>query len=164
MTATAPRAAKKPVTTTVHEIELVDDYAWLRDPQWQDVMRDPSVLTPEIRAYLEAENAWTEAKMAPTSDLQDTLFAEMKGASRKTTLPCRLPMGHMPMASSMSLAVSSRCSSARRAMAAMKPCWSMATPKPRARSTSVSAARRTRPTTSSRPSVLTTRARSSSPL
>jgi oligopeptidase B len=79
MTATAPRAAKKPVTTTVHGIDLVDDYAWLRDPKWQDVMRDPSVLTPEIRTYLEAENAWTETTMAPTSGLQETLFAEMKG-------------------------------------------------------------------------------------
>jgi protease II len=30
-------------------------------------MRDPSVLTPEIRTYLEAENAWTETTMAPTA-------------------------------------------------------------------------------------------------
>jgi oligopeptidase B len=79
MTAKAPRAAKKPVTTTVHGIDLVDDYAWLRDPKWQDVMRDPSVLTPEIRTYLEAENAWTETTMAPTGGLQEKLFGEMKG-------------------------------------------------------------------------------------
>ncbi len=79
MTASAPRAARKPVTTTVHGINLVDDYAWLRDAKWQEVMRDPSVLTPEIRTYLEAENAWTEATLSPTGKLQETLFGEMKG-------------------------------------------------------------------------------------
>jgi oligopeptidase B len=79
MTSSAPRAAKRPVTTTVHGIGLIDDYAWLRDANWQQVMRDPSVLTPEIRTHLEAENAWTEAAMAPTKALQEMLFAEMKG-------------------------------------------------------------------------------------
>src|SRR5581483_5334057 len=44
-----------------------------------DVMRDPSVLDAEIRAYLEAENAYTEAQLAGTRGLQEVLFAEMKG-------------------------------------------------------------------------------------
>jgi oligopeptidase B len=79
MTASAPRAARKPVTTTIHGIDLIDDYAWLRDARWQDVMRDPSVLTPDIRTHLEAENAWTEATLSPTKALQETLFREMKG-------------------------------------------------------------------------------------
>ncbi len=79
MTASAPRAARKPVTTTIHGIDLIDDYAWLRDAKWQNVMRDPSVLTPDIRAHLEAENAWTEAALSPTKALQETLFGEMKG-------------------------------------------------------------------------------------
>jgi oligopeptidase B len=74
----APRAAKKPVTVTHHGVTLTDDYAWLRAPNWQDVMRDPSVLDPEIRAYLDAENAYMEAAMAGTTALQDTLFKEMK--------------------------------------------------------------------------------------
>src|SRR3546814_2097784 len=41
-------------------------------------MRDPAVLDPEIRDYLEAENAYTEAVMAPTKALQQQLFEEMK--------------------------------------------------------------------------------------
>ena len=49
-----PLAHKRPVLTTRHAVELVDDYAWLRAENWQDVMRDPSVLAPEIRDYLEA--------------------------------------------------------------------------------------------------------------
>lgn len=42
-------------------------------------MRDPALLGPDIREYLEAENAYTEATMADTEQLQTALFAEMKG-------------------------------------------------------------------------------------
>ncbi len=49
-----PRAAKRPVSATHHGVTLTDDYAWLRAPNWQEVMRDPTVLDAEIRAYLEA--------------------------------------------------------------------------------------------------------------
>ncbi len=73
-----PQAARKPVTTVRHGVSLVDDYAWLRAANWQDVMRDPAILEPEIRAYLEAENAYTAEALADTRGLQDTLFAEMK--------------------------------------------------------------------------------------
>ncbi len=73
-----PRAAKRPVSATHHGVTLTDDYAWLRAPNWQEVMRDPTVLDAEIRAYLEAENAYTEAAMSDTRGLQGTLFQEMK--------------------------------------------------------------------------------------
>ena len=62
-----------------HGIERVDDYAWLRASNWQTVMRDPSVLDPEIRNHLEAENTYTSSVMADTEALQERLFAEMKG-------------------------------------------------------------------------------------
>ena len=63
-----------------HHGQRVDDpYAWLRAENWQEVMRDPSTLDPEIRAYLEAENVYAEGALADTEALQETLFAEMKG-------------------------------------------------------------------------------------
>ena len=74
-----PRAARRPKVSTWHGVELVDDYAWLKADNWQDVMRDPAVLDPEIRAYLDAENAYCEAQLAETKSLQDELFAEMRG-------------------------------------------------------------------------------------
>ncbi len=46
---------------------------------WQAMFRDPSILDPEIRAHLEAENAYQKAAMADTEALQKALFAEMKG-------------------------------------------------------------------------------------
>ncbi|MBN8913256.1 MAG: S9 family peptidase [Rhizobiales bacterium] len=73
-----PVAPRRPVTATHHGVTLVDDYAWLRAPNWQDVMREPALLDPEIRAYLEAENAYTEQALASTDALQAELFAEMK--------------------------------------------------------------------------------------
>ena len=74
-----PSARRKPLTSHHHGVELVDEYAWLRADNWQDVMRDPGVLDAEIRAYLEAENAYTTSQLADTAALQERLFAEMKG-------------------------------------------------------------------------------------
>ncbi|MFA6140678.1 MAG: S9 family peptidase, partial [Hyphomicrobium sp.] len=74
-----PRAARRPNIATWHSVELVDDYAWLKAANWQDVMREPAVLDPEIRAYLDAENAYCEAQLAETRGLQDDLFREMRG-------------------------------------------------------------------------------------
>jgi len=75
----APIAERRPERTTHHGRERVDDYAWLKDANWQEVMHDPSVLDPAIRAYLEAENAWTEQALEHTEALQEHLFTEMRG-------------------------------------------------------------------------------------
>ncbi|WP_339832264.1 S9 family peptidase [uncultured Parvibaculum sp.] len=77
--AVAPRAEKRPQSDTHHGITRIDDYAWLRDANWREVMRDPDVLDPDIRAYLEAENAYAEEALKPVAELRETLFAEMKG-------------------------------------------------------------------------------------
>ncbi len=74
-----PKSEKKPVSDTRHGITRVDDYAWMRAENWQDVFRDPSTLEPEIRSHLEAENAYQSALMADTKPLQAKLFEEMKG-------------------------------------------------------------------------------------
>ena len=74
-----PRAAPRPHTSTWHGVTIADEYAWLKAPNWQDVMRDPAKLDPAIRVYLEAENAYATAALADTVPLQETLFAEMKG-------------------------------------------------------------------------------------
>ena len=74
-----PRAAQRPHTSLHHGIRREDPFAWLKAPNWQEVMRDPAVLDPDIRAYLEAENAYAAAALADTEGLQATLFSEMKG-------------------------------------------------------------------------------------
>ncbi|PWE58137.1 S9 family peptidase [Metarhizobium album] len=75
----APIAPKKPKQDTRHGITRTDDYAWLRADNWQAMFKDPSILDPEIRTHLEAENTYMKAAMADTAELQKLLFAEMKG-------------------------------------------------------------------------------------
>jgi oligopeptidase B len=58
---------------------VVDDYAWLKDADWQEVLRDPQVLNADIRKHLEAENDYTESLLGHTAGLQKTLVAEMRG-------------------------------------------------------------------------------------
>ncbi len=84
-----PVAPKIPRTITQLGRTRTDDYAWLKDDNWQQVMRDPAVLKPEIRAYLEAENAYMKAMLAPTEALQEKLFQEMKGRIKEddSTVP-----------------------------------------------------------------------------
>jgi oligopeptidase B len=75
----APLAPRRPHSFTHHGVTIVDDYAWLKDARWQEVLRDPSLLDADIRAYLEAENAYTEAVLGETDALQTKLVAEMRG-------------------------------------------------------------------------------------
>jgi oligopeptidase B len=77
--APAPVAPRRPHSFTTHGVTVVDDYAWLKDADWQEVLRDPEVLNADIRKYLEAENDYTESLLGHTAGLQKTLVAEMRG-------------------------------------------------------------------------------------
>jgi oligopeptidase B len=78
-TKTPPQAPRRPHAFTTHGIAVSDDYAWLKDANWQEVLHDPSVLDKDIRAYLEAENTYTESLLGHTAALQKTLVKEMRG-------------------------------------------------------------------------------------
>ena len=71
----------------------VDDYAWMKDENWQQVLRDPKALRADIRAHLEAENAYTKAMLAGTEALQASLFAEMKGRIKEDDSSVPAPDG-----------------------------------------------------------------------
>ena len=88
---TPPIAEKRPHILEQHGRKREDPYYWLRDENWQQVMRDPDVLQADIRHYLEAENDFTAHVMGDTDALQETLFAEMKGRIKEddSTVPSR---------------------------------------------------------------------------
>jgi oligopeptidase B len=70
----APPVAKKaPHVTEVNGHKMVDNYFWLRDKP-----------NPEVRAYLEAENAYTDTVMKPTEAFQKKLYDEMLGRIKET--------------------------------------------------------------------------------
>ncbi|MGD9751079.1 MAG: S9 family peptidase [Acidimicrobiia bacterium] len=73
---TPPIAKTEPSTITAWGDTRVDPYAWLRNRE-----ADPDVL-----AYLEAENAYTEAAMAHTAGLQSELFEEIRARILETDL------------------------------------------------------------------------------
>ncbi len=70
-----PTAARRPVTSEHHGRVRVDDYEWLREKE-----------SPEVVAHLEAENAYTEARTAHLSGLQEQIFSEIKARTRETDL------------------------------------------------------------------------------
>ncbi|MEX0955403.1 MAG: S9 family peptidase [Rhizobiaceae bacterium] len=86
-----PVASKHPVEDTRHGITRIDEYAWLRADNWQEVFKDPTLLDPEIRAHLEAENAYQEAMLAGGRELRGALFAEMRGRIKEddSSVPMR---------------------------------------------------------------------------
>jgi oligopeptidase B len=79
--ATPPVAPVRPHRTEIHGRERVDDYFWLRHKS-----------DPEVTNYLEAENAYANAVMEPTQELQQRLYDEMLSHIKQTDLsvPYRL--------------------------------------------------------------------------
>lgn len=63
-----PRPAERPVALTHHGVTRIDPFYWMRD-------RDD----PEVLAHLHAENAYTDAVLAPVADLREELFREIVG-------------------------------------------------------------------------------------
>jgi oligopeptidase B len=72
-TISPPHARQEPTPTTLHGQTLEDAYRWMRDKS-----------SPELVAYLEAENAYTQSVMAPTEQLQAKLYAEMLSHIKET--------------------------------------------------------------------------------
>lgn len=70
-----PIADQRPITRTHHGDDFVDPYEWLRDKD-----------NPDVIAYLEAENAYTEGQTAHLSELSEAIFSEIKSRTKETDL------------------------------------------------------------------------------
>ena len=77
-----PIAAVRPQTRVFGSVEVADPYAWLEDPT-----------NPETIAYLDAENAYREAVMAPTRPFQQGLYAEILARIKETDVSVPTPFG-----------------------------------------------------------------------
>src|SRR5215470_10217556 len=75
-----PEAQKIPKVDLIHGDRRVDNYFWLREKS-----------NPEVKAYLDAENAYTDAIMKPTEPLQEALYKEMVGHIKETDLSVPFP-------------------------------------------------------------------------
>src|SRR5512145_2872726 len=70
-----PVARREPDVDVVHGEKRHDEYFWLRRKD-----------DPQVRAYLEAENAYTDLVMKATEPLQEALYAEVLGRIKETDL------------------------------------------------------------------------------
>jgi oligopeptidase B len=70
-----PVAARREVRSTHHGQPRLDAYEWLRQKG-----------DPEVTAYLEAENAYTEARTEHLADLRQAIFDEIKARTLETDL------------------------------------------------------------------------------
>jgi len=81
-------ASQPPVAAKIHTERslqggvLTDDYAWLRQKE-----------SPEVIAYLNAENAYTADVMQPTKPLQEKLYQEMLSHLKQTDEGVPFPRG-----------------------------------------------------------------------
>ncbi len=69
----APVAKKVSHETQIHGVTLKDDYFWIRDKS-----------NPEVKAYLEAENNYTDAALYSTKSFQDALYHEILSHIKET--------------------------------------------------------------------------------
>lgn len=75
-----PRVEKRPIERSHHGHTFADPYEWLREKE-----------NPEVIAYLEAENAWTEQRLMHQAAAREGLFQEIKRRTQETdlTVPVR---------------------------------------------------------------------------
>ncbi len=88
-----PRPRKSPKIITQLGRTRADDYAWMKDANWQAVLRDPALVAAEIRDHLEAENAYLKVVLADTQSLQTSLFEEMRGRIKEDDSSVPAPHG-----------------------------------------------------------------------
>ena len=68
-----PQARREPTRVELHGQVLEDDFGWMREKG-----------SPEVIAYLEAENAYTAEAMRGTETMQAELYAEMLSHIKET--------------------------------------------------------------------------------
>lgn len=72
------KARKKNKKTKVHGLVVKDDYSWLRDENWKEVLKNPSTLKPIIKKFLDDENKWTNENLKHLKKSKNIIFEEIK--------------------------------------------------------------------------------------
>ena len=65
-----PQLRKQPEKKSSHGYKWIDNYSWIHQDNCLEILRDPSKVNPEVRKYIEAENAHTKKQMGNTNDIQ----------------------------------------------------------------------------------------------
>lgn len=74
-----PSPERRPHVSSQHNFSWVDEYAWIRSENWQDVLQDSSCLPHPIRDLLLQENAYVDHIFEDTRALEQKIFEELCG-------------------------------------------------------------------------------------
>ena len=89
----APSPRQDPVRIEQLGRVRIDEYKWMKDDNWQNVLKDPTVVRRDIREALEVENAYTKAMLQSTEALQEQMFQEMRGRVKEDDASVPSPDG-----------------------------------------------------------------------
>lgn len=81
-----PQAEKIPFQLTAHGHTRIDEYHWMRLSEEQRNAAEPDEHTRKVLDHLKAENAYTDAILAPVKQLREDLFTEMKARIKEEDL------------------------------------------------------------------------------
>ena len=74
-----PKLRQQKTVKKCHGVSWEDNYAWVHQKNILDVLKDSSVLNPEVKKYLEENNNYIKDQLGDTKKIQKKLFNEIKG-------------------------------------------------------------------------------------
>ena len=78
MNASVPKINKILNTVKIHNEELIDNYSWIKQKDWKEVILNPSKLNAQVKKYLDEENLFKENQLKDINDIEKKLFEELK--------------------------------------------------------------------------------------
>ena len=73
-----PKLRKEKKVVNIHQDVLIDEYAWIKQKDWQSVLKDPSKLNKEVLKYINEENNYKSEKLKNLDTFKKKLFEELK--------------------------------------------------------------------------------------
>jgi oligopeptidase B len=78
MNAPVPKINKILSTVKIHNEELIDNYSWIKQKDWKEVILNPNKLNTQVKKYLDEENLFKENQLKDINDIEKKLFEELK--------------------------------------------------------------------------------------
>ena len=78
MNTSIPKINKILNTVKIHNEELIDNYSWIKQKNWKEVILNPNKLNTPVKKYLDEENLFKENQLKDIKDIEKKLFEELK--------------------------------------------------------------------------------------
>lgn len=78
MNASVPKINKILSTVKIHNEELIDNYSWIKQKDWKEVILNPNKLNTQVKKYLDEENLFKENQLKDINDIEKKLFEVLK--------------------------------------------------------------------------------------